>query len=59
VRPCRKICTLSCLLVLWSCLSSRVAVLSSRLLSGVQNRCQALWNVRFSPIFLFCLDRAV
>jgi hypothetical protein len=42
VKPCRKDCMLSLFLVLRGCLSSRVAVLSSLLLSGVRNQCQAL-----------------
>jgi hypothetical protein len=40
----------SCLLLLRSCLSSCVAVLSNLLLSGVRNRCQPLRSL-FSSIF--------
>jgi hypothetical protein len=43
-------------LVLRSCLRSRVAVLSSVLLSSVRNQCQALWSLLF---IFFYLDRAV
>jgi hypothetical protein len=52
VRPCRKVCMLSFLLVFRSCLSSRVAVLSSLLLSIVRNPCQALRSLSFSSIFV-------
>jgi hypothetical protein len=41
----------SFLLLLRSCLSSWVAVLSNRLLSGVRNRCQSLRSFLFSSIF--------
>jgi hypothetical protein len=53
VRPCRKVCMFSFLLVLRSCLSSRVAVLSSLLSSGFRNLCQALPSLRFSLICCF------
>jgi hypothetical protein len=44
---------LSFFLVLRSCLSSHVVVLSSLLFSGVRNRCQALRSLRLSSIFCF------
>jgi hypothetical protein len=50
----QEVCMLSFSLVL-SCLSSHVALLSSRLLSGVWNRCQVLRSHRFSSIFCFTL----
>jgi hypothetical protein len=43
----RNVCMLSFSLVLRNCLSSRVAVLSSLLPSGVRNRCQALRSLVF------------
>jgi hypothetical protein len=49
VRPCRNVWMQSFLL-LRSCLSSCVAVLSNCLLSGACNRCPLLWSL-LSSIF--------
>jgi hypothetical protein len=51
VRPCRNVWMQSFLLLLRSCLSSCVAVLSNLLLSGVRNRFQPLRSRIFSLIF--------
>jgi hypothetical protein len=51
VRPCRNVCMQPLLLLLRSCLSSCVAVLSNLLLSGVCNRCQPLQSLLFPSIF--------
>jgi hypothetical protein len=51
VSPCRNVWMQSFLLLLRSCLSSCVAVLSNLLLSGVRNWCQLLWSLLFSSIF--------
>jgi hypothetical protein len=51
VRPCRNVWMQSFLLLLRSCLSFCVAVLSHLLLSVVRNRCQSLRSLLFSSIF--------
>jgi hypothetical protein len=53
VRPCRNVWMQSFFffLLLRSCLSSCVAVLSNLLLSGVRNRCQSLRSLLLSSIF--------
>jgi hypothetical protein len=53
VRSCRNVWMLSFLLLLRSCLSSCVAVLSNLLLSGVRNLFRSLRGVFFPLIFCF------
>jgi hypothetical protein len=50
VRPCRNVWIQSFLLLLRSCLSSCVAVLSNLLLSSIRNQCQPLQSLLFSSI---------
>jgi hypothetical protein len=50
VRSCRNVWMQSFLLLMRSCLSSCVSVLSNLLLSGVRNLCQRLQSLRFSSI---------
>jgi hypothetical protein len=56
-RSCKKVWKLALLVSARSCLSSRVAVFSRRLLSGVRKRCQFLSP--FVKEFLFDQDRAI
>jgi hypothetical protein len=53
MRPWRKVWMLWFLLLLRSCLSSRVAVLSRRLFLYVRSWCQRLRSLRLSKIFCF------